>query len=125
MEISKQVIDVLDNLCEKIGITIDWSQKNVMPYLQELFGKYVKYEMVTSIIWMVIGIVAAILAWKVIKRIYNSNDISDEIIFIGVVALGFLGATMLIVAIYQIFNIATCMTFPEKLILDELIKLAA
>lgn len=33
MEVSKQIIEVLDNLCEKFGVVIDWNAKNVLPYV--------------------------------------------------------------------------------------------
>ena len=51
---SEEIIKVLDNLCEKFGIAIDWTSQNVKPYLQELFVKYTNYEMATSIMWLVI-----------------------------------------------------------------------
>lgn len=33
---SNEVIKVLDHICDKFGIAIDWSSSNVMPYLQDL-----------------------------------------------------------------------------------------
>lgn len=39
---SQEIIKVLDNLCEKFGIAIDWTSQNVKPYLQELFCKVYK-----------------------------------------------------------------------------------
>lgn len=46
--ISNQVIQVLDNLCEKFGIVIDWTSENVMPYLMELFSRYRLYLILTT-----------------------------------------------------------------------------
>lgn len=53
---SDEVIKILDALTERLGLAIDWSSSNVLPYFQELCNKYVTYEIVTSIIWIVIGI---------------------------------------------------------------------
>ena len=53
MNISSQVIEVLDSGCEKFVIAIDWSHQNVLPYLEDLSGKYIKYEIVTSIAWII------------------------------------------------------------------------
>ena len=39
MQVSDQIIQVLDALCEKFGIVINWSGENVIPYLQELIKK--------------------------------------------------------------------------------------
>ena len=33
---SEQIIEVLNALCEKFGIAIDWTAENVMPYLTDL-----------------------------------------------------------------------------------------
>lgn len=53
--VSSQIIDVINELCSKFGIAIDWSQKNVQPYLESLVVKAVNYELYTSIMWIVIG----------------------------------------------------------------------
>lgn len=49
MEISEQVITIFDDIGERLGIAIDWSQENVLPYLQELFEKYINFEIASSI----------------------------------------------------------------------------
>lgn len=33
MTVSDQIINVLDALCEKFGLVIDWTSENVVPYL--------------------------------------------------------------------------------------------
>lgn len=53
---SDEVIKILDALTERLGLAIDWSSSNVLPYFQQLCNKYVTYEITTSIIWIVIGI---------------------------------------------------------------------
>lgn len=54
MEISKEVISILDYLGEKLGVSIDWTSKNVMPYVQELAQRYIKYDIASSALWLVI-----------------------------------------------------------------------
>ena len=56
---SQQIIEVLDYLFEKFGIAIDWTSENVMPYIQELAGKIVTYNVVSNAI--VVGVTALIL----------------------------------------------------------------
>ena len=53
---SDEVIKVIDALAERFGIVIDWSSENVIPYLQQLCDKYITYEIITSIVWMIIGV---------------------------------------------------------------------
>ena len=65
---SEEVIKVLDALAEKFGIAIDWTSANVFPYLQQLCGKYVRYEIVTSIVWMLVGICLLFIGKYVIGK---------------------------------------------------------
>lgn len=41
MSMSEQVISVIDVICDKFGIAIDWTSENILPYIQELFQKYI------------------------------------------------------------------------------------
>lgn len=52
--VSDQIIQVLDALCNKFGLAIDWGAQNVLPYAQELMGKMVSYELWTSVMWIVV-----------------------------------------------------------------------
>lgn len=36
---SEEIIKILDHIGSKFGVAIDWTDKNVMPYLQELADK--------------------------------------------------------------------------------------
>ena len=55
MTVSSEIIEVLDYLGEKFGIAIDWTSNNVLPYLQTLADKFIKWEISTSIVWIVIA----------------------------------------------------------------------
>ena len=48
MKVSEQIIEVLDYLCQKIGVVVDWTAENVMPALTTLTEKYISYELVMS-----------------------------------------------------------------------------
>ena len=41
MKVSEQIIQVLDALCAKLGMAIDWTADNVIPYIEKLCGKYI------------------------------------------------------------------------------------
>ena len=49
-----EIIKVLDDLSEWLGIAVDWTSQNVLPYLQELCDKYISYEIWTSIVYILI-----------------------------------------------------------------------
>lgn len=133
MSVSKEIIKVLDALAEKFGIAVDWTSKNIIPYIEELCGKYVNYEVVTSIVWLITGIVMIALGFvfiKLFKKYYNMaydkekydysqrTDYEALSVILGIlIAICFIFGT--VVMFEQIFDIVTCYTFPEKIILEE------
>ena len=124
---SEEIIKVLDALAEKFGLAVDWTSSNVIPYLNQLCDKYVNYEIVTSVVWLLLGIGFLFLAkWllKKTKYFYNEADYWDDAcgvvcIFTGI-GCGIAIITGLIMIIAQTFDIVTCFTFPEKIIIEEL-----
>lgn len=65
--VSDQIIKVLDNLCEKFGLAIDWSSKNIQPYLEELMAKAVNYKFSIATMWLIIGIILFVIGCIGIK----------------------------------------------------------
>lgn len=120
MEFSEQIIKILDNLSDKVGMTIDWSNTNVIPYLQTLTTRYISYEITTSIFWIIIGVIGVILG---ILLIYLNRklDENDFIIFIAVASLIIVPSIAFI--IMQSIDIITAKTFPEKFILNYLLEI--
>ena len=126
---SEEIIKVLDTLAERFGLAIDWTSANVIPYLEKLCNKYINYEITTSVIWLLIGVICLFIAkWgpKQTKRFikkdeesdsYNYNDVWAVLSGIATIILIIIG---LLISIEQIFDIATCLTFPEKIVIEEL-----
>lgn len=116
-------------MAEKFGLVIDWTSANVIPNLEQICGKYVNYEIATSVIWILFVIGCMILGrflFKKMKYCFVRSDDMDEdngytwgCIFAGI-GCGSAIITGLIVVMYQTFDIVTCFTFPEKIIIDEL-----
>lgn len=116
MTISAQIIEVLDALCAKFGIAVDWTQENILPYLQTLAEKCISYEIATSIAWLVL---AAILIAIGIVLIIINWDKSDFDTCLGALVLGCLVIIPgTLVAMAQIYDILACIYFPEKEILE-------
>ena len=131
--VSNQIIEVLNALCEKFGIAINWTGQNVMPYVQELMKKAVNYELWTSIGWIVIWAIFIFAFFKPIHWcVKNRNNKNNKIIefitddeylfFIGSLIFLIVGGILAIIAIIgtitQIMDIITCLTFPEKIIFN-------
>ena len=125
---SEEVIKILDALAEKFGLAIDWTSANVLPYLQQLCGKYVTYEIATSVVWMLIGICLLFIGKYVIGKAKHcweqyEEDWHSDYDFTATLLEVFAGCVIvggIIVILCQTFDIVTCITFPEKIIIEEL-----
>lgn len=132
---SDEIIKVLDDLSQRFGIAVDWTSSNVLPYLQELTQKYVHYRLAMSVMELVIGILLFVAAAKMVKeakhqhykakeeaRSYFEDNFHDGIAIACCAGAAFAIFIDIILIPSALGDIITCMTFPEKLILDELLQ---
>lgn len=125
-----EIIKVLNDLSEKFGIVIDWTQQNIQPYLQDLMSRLGQYELVKNIIYTVISLVVLFVSiyafcWGMKKMYFTRNKCSeeDEIIEIFTVILAFLFFVLsLTVLTITTDNIIECIFIPEKVFMEELQK---
>lgn len=125
---SEEIIKVLDNLGEKFGIAIDWTNQNVMPYLQNLMEKFITYRTATGIsqiiIWTVLIIVLIIVICKLTKwsksETYNKDILSEDDFFfsIGMVSSVMFIVISIIFIIGNIFGIMQNIFMPELTLID-------
>ena len=117
MSFSSQFIEVLDALCAKFGIVIDWTSQNVMPYLTDLATRLISYEIWTSMAWIVILGVAFVVIWKLTKNA-RKDDSFDNVgkCVCAWVACGFIGIIFIVVACVEVFDIIRALTIPEVVI---------
>ena len=125
MTASEQIIEVLNYICEKVGLAIDWTMvfasENVIPYIEQLCGKFITYEIATSVVWMVIAISFLLFAkWIFKKAKYVFDEIDDELGCLCYAISIVLIIICALVILCQTFDIVTCLTFPEKVLLEEL-----
>ena len=122
---SEEIIKVLDELCKRFGIAIDWTSENVVPYLEQLAKKFINYEIATSIFWivffMILFAVSLILAIK-LGKMANENKWRDGFpcipaVLLIVLSIAF-GIGLFVALGEQGIDIATCLTFPEKAIFE-------
>lgn len=112
---SSEVIKILDELCARFGIAIDWTSENVVPQLEVIADKLVRYECATSIMWLIIGVV--VIAAGLFIAIADMHLDWDGF---GVIIGSFIIGGGLIVSVTQIIDIIACNTFPEKILIDYL-----
>lgn len=131
MTVSEQIIQVIDALCEKFGIAINWTNENVVPYLEVLCGKLITYEICTSIAWMVIMTLASIGSIVAAKKFYptfkngwdkNARSCCDMgwqfASVLAIIALAIINISTICVLGQQIMDIIKCAVFPEMYIFE-------
>ena len=135
MTISEQIIEILNYLCEKVGLVIDWTvvfaNENVIPYIKDICGRLVTYELVTSIAWLIAGIIFLIIALRLFKLAKKYYDIYQEeggysnydsctwLLIFGVVSL----AICILLVMIETYDIINCLILPEKIIIHELMNI--
>jgi hypothetical protein len=126
METTNKVVEVINALCEKFGVAVDWTGENVVPYAKSLMEKIVNYKLGISIfvlcliplLTLAIFFVAKVIDKKAREKDY---DFDDGISWAATVLWTLFGigcVASFVIIIVQSINIITCVTFPEKVVLD-------
>lgn len=119
---SKEIIQIFDHICEKVGLAIDWTSGNIMPYFTELCDKVIKYEICTSVILAAVFALAIVLcvifARNCIKEILTNKNGCGEICVILLVLFVIALFISLNGFINQTFDIIKCCVFPEKYLFE-------
>lgn len=127
MQISSEIINILEYLGNKFGIVIDWTSGNVLPYLEQLCEKFINYKIATSIIWMILAIVLCVPCPILFRQLNKHKDFGVEHCYCGDDNLGrtwaYIGVIILCIIVVtiiiaQVFSIVECTIFPEKVIYD-------
>lgn len=114
LSVSKEMIETLDYLFEKFGVVVDWSNGELLPYLQRLADKIVNYKASIAWLWIAVAIVGLIVGIVCIVVDIKCGDG-------GWLVLGiFLIVVALIIVIVNSYTLIGCKTFEEKIILDYL-----
>ena len=133
MEISQQVIKILDAVCDKFGIAIDWTSNNVIPYIQQLGNKIIIYDICNSIMWLVMlwimPLIVAIFIKKFLNRkkleakefrndYYFSDGSLDNEAFYCYLIIGILLVIAIVIGTISLQSIIQDILFPEKTIIE-------
>ena len=119
MNVSEEIINVFEYLGEQFGIAIDWSSETVLPVLKQLCEKYIAWEIMTSIIWIVVGclllgggVYFTVRSFKE-GKVNNWTDNDSTWWIFGLIFGGFAVFLGVSIVMCQIFDIIKCCYFPE------------
>lgn len=105
-------------------INMNWYTDNDVEACFRLSKNFHGYEIATSVVWMLIGICLLFIGKYVIGKAkycwgkYKEDWRSDY--DMDAVGLGVLIVGGIVIILCQTFDIVTCITFPEKVIIEEL-----
>lgn len=80
MNVSKEIVNVVDGLAERFGVVIDWSKDNVYPQIVDLCERFIQYKLIYNWAWFAIfaGILAVSI-WLIIDVIKDHYNIKEQI----------------------------------------------
>lgn len=105
----------LQELAKQFGLALDWSNKNIIPYLQNLAQRVITYEFRSSIFWIVIGVFFILIG--IITIVLSVRSDIDDIIGFAVLVAILLWFVGIVIIGAQINDIILCGTLPEKILL--------
>ena len=74
-----EIIKLLDELAKRFGVAIDWADENVMPYLLEVYDRFITYQIVLSLIPIVLFMVSLIITITIaLKTAVNYKNRKDS-----------------------------------------------
>ena len=117
MSFSSQFIEVLDALCNKIGIAIDWTSQNVVPYVTDLATRIITYEISTSAAWIIIAAIVFLIIWKMTKNMCKEDPCDDDWFLGWFVRIGVCILCFAVIG-FQVFDIIEVVALPEKTLYD-------
>ena len=126
MQISDEIIKVLDNLGQKFGIALDWTNSNILPYVQDLGNRMVKYEIYTSMLWILLSILICVISIKLVciglkyfKKEEDNIEKDDCYCFITTISIIFIIISSLIILV-QCMDIIRALTIPESIWIKQI-----
>ena len=122
---SEEIIKVLDELGKRFGIVIDWSNQNIIPYLQELLKRFICYRNITACVWIILSI-AMIISGVGMIRFLNEwrksddyDDYNDDMLApLGYIFSVFIIASGIGLIIGNVFGIIKNVCMPEMVVYE-------
>ena len=78
MNASEQIIAVLDKLGEQMGVAIDWTSSNILPYVQDLIARIASIQIANSIIGIVFATLSLFASIFIIKKLIHLSKIDPK-----------------------------------------------
>lgn len=135
---SEEIIKVLDALCDKIGIAVDWSAENITPQIVDVITRYGHYLLANAVTWLAIGVIFLVCGILSVKKscfiyvkcttdndsYWRENSEEGEFVFYFLTALGII--LIVLGVIFVFFNVSSLIkaaTIPDIYAAEKIIKM--
>jgi hypothetical protein len=75
---SEEIIKVLDYICGKLGLAIDWTAENVMPQVIDIFSRYRIYEIVRNSMCLALCFGMVVVFFMLWKKAINCHKVCKQ-----------------------------------------------
>lgn len=135
---STEIIKVLDALCDKIGIAIDWSAENITPQIVDLITRYGRYLLVDSIVGLLFGMFLLAIPFVSLKKAiylidknendpksfwYNNDEITAVICVILLIISIIASVSGVVYFVENLARVIKCATIPDIYATEQIIKM--
>ena len=123
MSFSENFINIMDAIGKQLGIAIDWTSQNVVPYIEQLSQRIINYEMCMHGFYLAISVAIIITGKKIAnkaKELYE-KELDEVYAFLGILGIGIVGIGIIYVCA-NIKDIITALTLPEKTIIEFIMQ---
>lgn len=75
---SDEIINVLNYICDKIGIVIDWTADNVYPQVMDILSRYRILMLINNAVCIVFAIIASIVLLCLWKKAIKARETASK-----------------------------------------------
>ena len=108
MLFNEYLMELIDNFAKGMGVVIDWTSNNVIPYIQDLLNRYVSYQITRCSIGSglsFLGVIATIILIRLTYLLVERENPMLLATMIGAVVIGVISIQGLIFLVPQLFEL--------------------
>lgn len=122
MLFNEYLMELIDNFAKGMGVVIDWTSNNIIPYIQDLLNRYVSYQITMCSIGVglsFLGIIATIILLRLTYLLIERETLVFIATMIGAIVIGVLSIQGLIILVPQLFEL---IFIPEIYMYQQLLR---
>lgn len=108
MTFNEYLMELIDNFAKGMGVVIDWTSNNVIPYIQDLLNRYVSYQITMCSIGAGLSFLGVITTIILIRLTYLLIEREKPVFIatmIGAIVIGVFSIQGLIILVPQLFEL--------------------